>query len=269
MGATPPADGDLARTLAKGLDLLRAFRPGEQSLGNKDFVERTGLPKPTVSRITSTLVQLGYLRYSTQLGRYSLGIALLSLAYPMLAGLGIRHIARPFMKELADAVGGQVSLGMRDRANIVYIECSRSPRHTLTVPEIGAAIPILSSAIGRAYIAALQRGQRDRVLDELRTADSAGWMRYSDRALGAADEFRDYGFTRSFGEIRPEMRSCAVPLRMVQEDELLVMNCGVPTYQLKRGQLEREIGPQLVATARSIEAACGMQWQYAPSRRHG
>jgi hypothetical protein len=47
------------------------------------------------------------------------------------------------------------------------------------------------------------------------------------------------------------------------------MNCGVPTYQLKRGQLEREIGWQLVATARSIEAACGMQWQYAPSRRHG
>ena len=28
--------------LARGLDLLRAFRPGETMLGNRDFAERTG-----------------------------------------------------------------------------------------------------------------------------------------------------------------------------------------------------------------------------------
>ena len=31
--------------LARGLDLLRAFRPGETMLGNRDFAERTGLPR--------------------------------------------------------------------------------------------------------------------------------------------------------------------------------------------------------------------------------
>lgn len=48
--------------LARGLDLLRAFRPGETMLGNRDFAERTGLPKATVNRLAYTLTVLGYLR---------------------------------------------------------------------------------------------------------------------------------------------------------------------------------------------------------------
>ena len=48
--------------LARGLDLLRAFKPGETMLGNRDFVERTGLPKATVNRLAYTLTVLGYLR---------------------------------------------------------------------------------------------------------------------------------------------------------------------------------------------------------------
>lgn len=56
-------DNETARTLSKGFELLRSFRPGEQYLGNKELAERTGLSKPTVSRLTGVLVQLGYLRY--------------------------------------------------------------------------------------------------------------------------------------------------------------------------------------------------------------
>lgn len=38
--------------LARGLDVLGAFRSGDRSLGNPELAERTGLPKPTISRIT-------------------------------------------------------------------------------------------------------------------------------------------------------------------------------------------------------------------------
>src|ERR1700751_4398706 len=84
-----PRENDAARTLSKGFEIRRAFRPGESYLGNKELAERTGLSKSTVSRLTGVLIQLGYLRYSPELGRYALGVALLSLAHPMLTGLGI------------------------------------------------------------------------------------------------------------------------------------------------------------------------------------
>lgn len=255
-----PGESDAARTLSKGFEILRAFRPGETYLGNKELAERTNLSKSTVSRLTGVLIKLGYLRYSPELGRYALGVALLSLAHPMLTGLGVRHIARPVMKELADSVGGQVSLGMRDGPNIIYIESSRSLSHVLTVPEIGAAIPIVASAIGRAYLAALPKPKYLRICSELRTGNPTAWNTHKASIERAAEELSDYGFTRSFGDIRPEIRSCGVPIRVRIDDEFLVMNCGVPARTLKRGQLEREIGPRLVSAARMIEAACGTPW---------
>src|SRR5687767_15616748 len=59
-------DGDrqFATTLARGLEVLRCFTPLEPMLGNKEISVRTGLPKPTVSRLTYTLTKLGYLRHN-------------------------------------------------------------------------------------------------------------------------------------------------------------------------------------------------------------
>jgi hypothetical protein len=52
---------------ARGLEVLRAFTPTEGLLGNGELVERTGLPKPTVSHLTHTLTKLGYLAYVERL----------------------------------------------------------------------------------------------------------------------------------------------------------------------------------------------------------
>ena len=63
-------DSYFATTLAKGLLLLRAFAPSGGWLGNKTLVERTGLTKPTVTRLAKTLTQLGYLRHRSERGKY-------------------------------------------------------------------------------------------------------------------------------------------------------------------------------------------------------
>ena len=55
------ADPAFATTLAHGLDVLAAFRNRSGSLSNADLALHTGLSRPTVSRLTYTLAQLGYL----------------------------------------------------------------------------------------------------------------------------------------------------------------------------------------------------------------
>ena len=59
--AVDAADPSFATTLAHGLDVLAAFRNGSGSLSNADLANQTGLSRPTVSRLTYTLAQLGYL----------------------------------------------------------------------------------------------------------------------------------------------------------------------------------------------------------------
>jgi DNA-binding IclR family transcriptional regulator len=65
----------VSSALVRGLEILRSFTPNDISLGNQELIDRTGLPKATISRLTLTLVNLGYLNYDDNLGRYSIGPA--------------------------------------------------------------------------------------------------------------------------------------------------------------------------------------------------
>src|SRR5689334_4536435 len=72
-------DRQFVNALARGLELLRCFRPGEVYLTNTELARRTGMPKPTISRLSYTLTKLGYLSYSAEQGKYQLGSGVLAL----------------------------------------------------------------------------------------------------------------------------------------------------------------------------------------------
>ncbi len=118
----PGKDRNFVTALARGLELLRAFGAGEEYLGNAELSNRTSIPRPTVSRLTYTLTQLGYLQHNTHLEKYRLGPGVLALGYRFLANMGIREIARPHLQKFADATDCNVSLGGADRSDMVYLE---------------------------------------------------------------------------------------------------------------------------------------------------
>ena len=102
-----------------------------------------------MSRLTYTLTKLGYLRHNMRLGKYQLGSAVLSIGYPLLASMNVRQVARPLMKELADYCNGSVSMGVRDRLNMVYVESCRSGNGITTfgLPEtMSTASPFFAPA---------------------------------------------------------------------------------------------------------------------------
>src|SRR4051794_30795624 len=118
-------DRQFATTLARGLEVLRCFTPLEPLLGNKEISVRTGLPKPTVSRLTYTLTKLGYLRHNMRLGKYQLGSAVLSIGYPLPASMNVRQGGRPLLKEPADYCKGSGSVGGGGRAPVGYVGICR------------------------------------------------------------------------------------------------------------------------------------------------
>ncbi|WP_246149051.1 IclR family transcriptional regulator [Skermanella pratensis] len=150
-------DRQFVVALARGLEVLRAFTQKDNVLGKQNIAAITGLPKPTVSRLTDTLTRLGYLSYSDRLGKYQLGTAVLSLGYAALANVGVRQIARPFMQELANHAAASVSLGGRDRLGMVYVEHCRSDATVTLRRDLGSRIPVETTAMGRALLAALPR----------------------------------------------------------------------------------------------------------------
>ncbi len=116
-------DRNFITALARGLDVLRCFRPGEVELTNTDFAERTGLPKPTVSRLTYTLCKLEYLVADQRTGTYRLGAGVLQLGFGVLAGMEIGDRAAEVLSDLRKGPNSYITaaLGERFRDKVIYI----------------------------------------------------------------------------------------------------------------------------------------------------
>jgi DNA-binding IclR family transcriptional regulator len=249
------ADAGFATTLAKGLSVLEAFAPGETLLGNSELAARTGLSRPTVARLASTLAELGYLAYDGNRAKYRLAIRALRIARPLLADMKVRQIARPLMQELAMSVHGTVSLGVIDGTSVIYVESARSGDVGSHLPDIGCDLPIARAAIGRALASLLSSGEQFELGQRIQHETPDIWKTYGERYAAGIAQCGEQGYCVSRGDWQPTIHAAAVPLfRSSETGECVGLNCGVPAFRLRHGEIETEIVPRLMALAASIRA---------------
>lgn len=157
------------RSLERGLEILRAFKPGTDLLGNGDLAERTGLSAATVSRLTQTLVTSGFLEHDRRARAYRLAAPVLSLGHAMHASSPLLRAATPLMRDLSVKLRLNVGLASADRAEMVYLESIRYNRKaSLRTIVAGQRVPIELTSLGRAYLATLDAAMRDALLDQIR-----------------------------------------------------------------------------------------------------
>lgn len=255
-GTTPVSeDRKFVAALARGLEVLRAFTPSEGILGNRDIAQRTGLPKPTVSRLTYTLTKLGYLTHVERIGKYQLAPGALAIGYSTLANMRIRQVARPFMRELADYAGASVALGTRDRLNMIYVEHVRGPSSVLLRLDLGSRVPIASTSIGRALLAALPEQERAWLMEHIARREADNWPKLAAGIEQAVEDVRARGFTLSIGDWHRDVSGVGVPVVPADRSGVFAFSCGAPAFQFTRERLESDIGPRLLNLARNVEAA--------------
>ena len=253
--AESAGDAAFATTLAKGLVVLEAFEAGAPVLGNMEISVRTGIPRPTVARLTHTLAELGYLRYDQDLAKYSLGARALRMAHPLLAGMQFRQVARPLMQELAQSVRGTVSIGLLDGTAMIYVETARSGDVGPHVPDIGTPIPVILTAMGRAAAAILPAKESALLEGRMKTDSAELWSAHRDKYRAGIRQCADQGFCTCFGEYMASIHAVAAPLFHSRNlKQSFSINCGIPAFRLQPGQLEAEFGPRIRALAATIRS---------------
>jgi DNA-binding IclR family transcriptional regulator len=248
---TAVKDRQFVTALARGLELLRCFGPGERHIGAAELARRTGIPKPSVMRLAGTLAKLGYLDFSPALGKYSLGSGVLSLGYAMLSNIDIRQVARPMMQELAEYSQASVSIGVCDRLSMVYVETVRSSAPIGTRRGVGSRLPLALTAIGRAYLAGLSESERHFLMNQLYLRDERDWPQLR---AGIEQGLRDYGkwgFCLSISEWEKDVSAVGVPF-VDTEGRLMAFSCGGAAFLLTRDKLENDIGPRLASLVKRM-----------------
>ena len=248
-------DRKFISALARGLEVLVCFMSGDRVLGNQEIARRTGLPKSTVSRVTFTLTELGYLKYVKDQNKYCLGKTFIGLGYSLLAQMDIRRIARPLMQALAEHTQASVNLGIRDRQNMVYIDTYRNSSTFTVQLDVGSQIPIATTSMGRAYLCALPEMERIKLMGQIRKSDEKNWPMIKQGIEQAMLEYKKKGFCYSLGEWRKEVNAISVPLIQGDNSEIMVFSCSGASFQLNKEAFENDIGPRLLNLVGNVKTA--------------
>ena len=241
------------RSLERGLEVLRAFRPGTDLLGNGELAERTGLSRATISRLTQTLVTAGFLEHDRAARAYRLAVPVLSLGHAMRASSPVLRVAVPLMHEVSARLKVNVGLASPDRADMIYLESIRYHRKvSLRTVVAGQRVPIELTSLGRAYLGRLDASERQELLVRLKRAHSAAAWRSISAGIGEAlAELGHSGYC--WTSWQPNVIALAAPL--VIAGRPLALNFSQPSGDTpaQRARLAAGLAPRLLALRDRIE----------------
>ncbi len=247
-------DRNFVTALARGLDVLRAFRRNELELTNTDLAERTNLPKPTVSRLTYTLCQLGYLVQDERSGSYRLGAGVLRLGYGVLAGMDISERASQILRDLRNGENSYITsaLGEAHHADVIYIAVHRSREDVSLAAHVGMRLPLFFSAIGRAVLAGMSADQQAEALAVADRLDPTSRQARQDSLGRAQEEYTSRGFCTGYGDWREDVNGIAVPVVSLNGMRVYGLNVGGPSFHVSRQTLENTYADQLISAAETL-----------------
>lgn len=253
-------DGKLVSALVRGVSILRCFSSKCQELSSKELMDMTGLPKPTLFRLTETLCELGLLRYSERLSKYVPGLGLLNLSSPALTRMAmLRQLIRPQMQALADLTEGQVQLAVGFRRQLCLVELANGMGNSAFRPEVGVQISLSRTATGRAYLLKLSAEEREAYLRDLQAESPERAQALTQRLDDAQRDLERLGFCRSHLDLNRAINSIAVPMSQPIDGERWVFSLTIPTFSPLNEKWDSELGPRLTELVQSVEGVVGSQ----------
>ncbi len=250
----PASDPDFMTSLARGLQVLRAFSEYRRHLTISQISQSTGISRAAVRRCLHTLKALGYAAEENR--RFSLRPQVLTLGHAYLASTPLAVVAQPHLDAVSHALQESCSAAILDGDDIVYICRSDETRVLAISLLVGTRLPAYCTAMGQVLLAQLPPDALEAYLQRVRLVERTGRTITSTArlrtALGRVHE-QDYALLDQ--ELALGLRSIAVPVRDRSGRPVAAINVGA---HASRATLERMRGaflPRLRECAEGLRAA--------------
>lgn len=245
-------DRQFVTALGRGLTLLAAFEQHEQ-LSHQQLCQMTTLPKATITRLVHTLMTLGFLRI-TEHGQYQLGSSAVRLSATAWSRHDMVATAEPLLRQFASDNEVSVNLATEVEGEMRYHACCRSPARLSVNLQVGSAVPVARTAIGRAFYAASSPARQSVILSNLKEHLSTEDYKHAQLALSnAAEHYKTHGYTVSDGEFSTDILAVAVGVFDVATGQYAYsLNASVPSANWQSKDYAAMIVPKLQALAERI-----------------
>ena len=245
---------DFIEAIARGLDVIRAFGPGQPVMSLAGVAGASDLPRPTARRILLTLEQLGYAR-QVGAGGYELTPRVLDLGMSYVLSRGLWEVARPHMEALVSRTRESSSIAQLDGSDIVYVARVAVPKIVTLAVTIGTRFPAMQTSLGKVLLAALPLTEAEQVLAEpSRSGITPRWQPDATERAASLREVRARGWALTDEQLAPGIRSVAVPLRDGDGRVIAALNVNSHAAETPLEVLTGKHLPLLLQTASAISA---------------
>ena len=245
-------DRQFVTALGRGLALLAAFEHHEQ-LSHQQLCQMCGLPKATVTRLIYTLTTLNFLRLDSY-GQYQLGSSAVRLSATAWSRHDLVTFAAPLLSQFAADNEVSVNLATEVDGEMRYLACCRSPARLSVNLQVGSAVPIADTAIGRAFYAVSSPTRQSTINANLQNnLSAANYVQAQSDLTAATDYFQTHDYTLSDGEFSPDILAVAVGVfDRTTGHYAYSLNASVPRANWNADEYAEIIVPKLKVLAERI-----------------
>ncbi|MFM0038426.1 DNA-binding transcriptional regulator [Paraburkholderia strydomiana] len=247
------------RGLSRGLQVLQALNLLDSGRATSQQIsELTGLHRTTARRLLETLMEEGFVRRSASDDSFRLTLKVRALSEGFTDDERIATIAPPIMGRLLQRVAWPSDLTTPDGDAMIIRETThRFSTLSFHRAMVGRRLPILLTAAGRAYFAMCPDGEREDILDLLRSG--AGGE--EQKALASNDALirslvrrvRADGFGSNHGDWSAQSKIGAVAVAIVSEQRVLAsLNVVFLSRAVTLAEAKRRFVPELQTAAREM-----------------
>ncbi len=248
--------GDFVDALAHGISLLECWQGCDVWLSNSELAERSGLTRPTVSRLSSVLENLGYLTRESSRGRLRLTSATLGLGFGSALSTCAAFPAKAELEDLASDLDVYAALSIRRIDKVQIVENVASPLHPDAVlNDVGAMLPICRSASGLAAMSALTEQEMSPMIPRLVAHYGMRWAGLERQLASKRMEYSHKGYCTSVAILSQNVGAVAIPIMPAGTNDIYILACGMSALDFYPERVEQSIAPKMLRTARALTDA--------------
>ena len=155
-----PSEATQLGAMGKAFTILEAIAAAKQPMTMTELVRACGLTKPTAHRITTMLVEMGYLDKEPLKRGLIEGPRLISLALATLAAAAPRNRRHAILRSVSEKTGETCNFGILAGSEVIYLDRVEAKWPLALRFEAGSRVPAHSSAIGKLLLALLPPAER-------------------------------------------------------------------------------------------------------------
>jgi DNA-binding IclR family transcriptional regulator len=226
--------------LKRAVNVLSVFSHSNPSLSLSEIIEAVKLPKTTVFRLLSSLVEGDFCELDPQTGKYSLGFALVRLADIRRRQSNVHDVAIPVMREIRNQANETVILSVRSGDFRVHIDFVEGLHPMRRMADLGVRAPLYAGAASKVLLAGMNDEEIQAYLDRTEfTAFQKTTITDKDLLWREIKTIRKRGFAESKGELFPGGGALAAPLKDFSGSTVAVMDILTPEHRYTAEHRER------------------------------